>query len=208
MSIWKEEIYRFDPSTEAPLILDCGANVGLATLFWKYLFPQSRVIAFEPDPLLFAALTDNCAGFSDVELINAAVWDRDGFSDFWFEGSTAGRLEANLVSEHKDGRGKVGTIRLKDHLDRDIDLLKLDIEGAEVAVLRDCQDDLQRVNRIFVEYHSFAGVAQELHELLAILYRSGFRYRLSPEGRSRRGFDDPFLRHGMDNQINIFAERP
>ena len=52
-----------------------------------------------------------------------------------------------------DPKTTVTCVRLKDLLDDDIDFLKIDIEGAEYAVLKDCSDDLTNVKNLFVEYH-------------------------------------------------------
>ena len=46
-------------ATSTPRILDCGANVGLASLFFRRLYPQARITAFEADPALFAILEAN-----------------------------------------------------------------------------------------------------------------------------------------------------
>ena len=51
-----QEIFRFQPRSSSPLIIDCGANVGLVTAYFKSIFPDARIIAFEPDPSCFAAL--------------------------------------------------------------------------------------------------------------------------------------------------------
>src|SRR5258706_10771593 len=57
--IFVQEPYRFRCETETPLIIDGGANVGVSTLYFKRLFPRSRVIAFEADPQTFEALAEN-----------------------------------------------------------------------------------------------------------------------------------------------------
>src|SRR5437764_6912319 len=55
------QIYRFNTQRERPLILDCGASIGVYTLYWKLLYPTARVVAFEPDPGIFQALAWNCS---------------------------------------------------------------------------------------------------------------------------------------------------
>ena len=74
------QVYRFASNRERPAVLDCGANIGLATLYWKQLYPAARVIAFEPDPEIFTALAWNCSEWqvADVQLVNSAVWTRSG----------------------------------------------------------------------------------------------------------------------------------
>src|ERR1041385_7511773 len=47
--VFAKDEYLFSCDTESPVILDCGANIGMATLFFKWLYPQSKISAFEPD---------------------------------------------------------------------------------------------------------------------------------------------------------------
>ena len=67
-------------STPSPRILDCGANVGLASLFFKRRYPAARITAFEADPALFAILDANLRanGAADVEARHAALWTSTG----------------------------------------------------------------------------------------------------------------------------------
>ena len=97
---------------------------------------------------------------------------------FAAEGSDAGRLG-------DDGGLEVPTVRLRDWLDRDVDLLKMDIEGAEVDVLLDCADRLDRVGSLVCEYHSFAGRPQRLGEMIGGLEGAG--HRVIVDGRHGPG---------------------
>jgi hypothetical protein len=49
----------------------------------------------------------------------------------------------------------VESVRLRDYLDKPIEMLKIDIEGPEYIILKDCEDVLFNVSYIFIEYHSF-----------------------------------------------------
>jgi FkbM family methyltransferase len=206
--IFGRQVYRFPSTRESPRILDCGANIGLGTLFWKRLYPGARLTAFEPDPAIFRALARNCAVWqvNRVELIDRAVWSDDGETRFWPEGGYSGRL---LPKGSVDSRASipVRTVRLRDYLRGPIDLLKLDIEGAEVEVLVDCADRLDRVERLFVEYHSFLGQEQRIDTLLSVLRSAGFRAYLQPQLATW----NPFVTHldvqGMDQTVNIYGCR-
>jgi len=48
--IFAREEYLFETSTPQPVIFDCGANIGMATPFFKWLYPESRVMCVEADP--------------------------------------------------------------------------------------------------------------------------------------------------------------
>ena len=56
--IFVRQYYYFRANIESPRIFDCGANFGMATLYFKWLYPKARIEAFEPDPATFAVLKE------------------------------------------------------------------------------------------------------------------------------------------------------
>lgn len=206
--IIERESYNFSTDDPQPLILDCGANVGLSVIFFKRRFPQARIVAFEPDPAVFAALEHNVSkmvGTENVELVMAAVWSSQNASlPFFAEGSNAGRLGERPQNAPTI---KVPSVRLRDYLDQPVSMLKLDIEGAELEVLQDCADKLGQVSYLFVEYHSFHGKQQRLDEVLAILRKAGFRIHLENDQVLASPFIDRTDILGMDLLVNVFAYR-
>jgi FkbM family methyltransferase len=204
--IFEEQIYRFKANTERPYILDCGANIGLSVIYFKQLYPQSIIVAFEADRSVFETLRKNVQsfGYDDVEFVNRAVWNGETELNFTSDGADGGRL--SVPADHPTQ--VVKTIRLRDHLDHKIDFLKLDIEGAETAVLQDCADRLSNVEALFVEYHSFAGEPQSLHVLTDVLANAGFRLHIQAPMPAPQPFIKRHPEMGMDMQLNIFAFRP
>lgn len=187
----------------APVILDVGANYGLASIALKAEHPDAEIVAFEADPAIAAIAAANlgAAGLDDVTLVRAAAWTCEGTMRFAAEGSDAGRLG-------DDGGVEVPTVRLRDWLDRDVDLLKMDIEGAEVDVLLDCADRLDRVGRLVCEYHSFAGRPQRLGELIGALEAAGHRVIVQGDMAPDHPLvDTPADASGMDMRLNVFALR-
>ncbi len=138
-----------------------------------------------------------------MSLVPAALWSSAGQLPFLSEGADAGRL-AHVQEQETTS---VACVRLRDYLNEPVDLLKLDIEGAETEVLRDCHDALACVSRVFVEYHSFVGQPQTLPSLLGILTDAGFRLHLQPSLVSPQPFMERIIQVGMDHQLNIFAWR-
>jgi hypothetical protein len=98
---------------------------------------------------------------------------------------------------------------LKNFLEgKSVDLLKIDIEGAEFPVLNDCREELRQVKRIFIEYHSLSGELQNLDNLLAILKDAGFRYYLSNPGLSSENpFREVITDAGKEMQLNVYGIR-
>lgn len=205
--IFADENYRFQADTDTPLIYDCGANIGLDALYFKRLYPKARIKAFEADPAIAALLQKNLHtnGFTDVQVVGKAVWIADTTVSFASEGADGGAMTEDT------GQMRVPAIRLKDWLlaEERIDLLKMDIEGAETAVIRDCGDALQRVKNIFIEYHAYVGQPQALDEILRILGGNGFRYFIRSEADRKQPFVNRTNRKtpAMDLQLNIFAYR-
>jgi FkbM family methyltransferase len=207
--IFVDEIYRFRARTEEPRVIDCGANVGLSVLYFKRLYPRARVTAFEPDDKIFDVLTRNVARqeLSDVELHRRAVWSSETTLNFHSEGADGGRLSNDNGDEGGARIKSVPTARLRDFLDRPVDFLKIDIEGAETEVLTDCADRLANVEHLFVEYHSFADAPQTLHTVTRIIADAGFRLHVHPPVTSPQPFVNRDVQGGMDMQLNLFAFR-
>jgi FkbM family methyltransferase len=203
--IWERGIYRLPENLKAPRVIDGGANIGLATLFVKSQFPDARVTAVEPDPEIAAMLRANLTefGLDDVEVVNAALSEYAGSVSFVRDRSgTAGRIS------NEENAFRVDSIQLSTLMDRGIDFLKLDIEGAEVGVLREAAHRLDCVESLFLEFHSYERKPQDLSEVLGYLERAGFRYVLETGGpKAARPFVSRTVHKGMDNLINIYAFR-
>ena len=203
-----KEIYKFATDSPTPYIIDGGANIGLSLLYFKRLYPNARIVAFEPDPDIFATLQKNCRtfAFEGVELSDRALWTENGFLDFRKEGSLGGRLADNGSA----GDVRVPTRRLRDLLTSKVALLKLDIEGSETEVLEDCADLLLNVENLFVEYHSFADRPQSLHRLLAVTHDAGFRTHVHVYDPSPQPLFDRKIRTGIDRvdmNLDLFCYR-
>ncbi|GAB4425882.1 MAG: hypothetical protein OHK0015_06290 [Chloroflexi bacterium OHK40] len=205
-AIFDRRSYDFVVSRPDPLIIDCGANIGLSCIFFKRRYPGCRLIAFEPDPALFALLVTNLRAFAlhDVALYNQAVWTSTTTLRFWAEGAFSGRI---ALPGDRGPLIEVPALRLRDMLTQPVDMLKLDIEGAETVVLEDCADRLDRVERLFVEYHAPVAQPQTLHRVLAILAGAGFRYQLHEAYAAPRPFVARPDLLGMEFQADIFAYR-
>ncbi len=172
---------EFCTASAAPRILDCGGNVGLASLFFKRRFPQARITAYEADPKIFAMLKNNLAAnrASDIEAVHAAVWTTTGRVTFRAEGSDSGMI-STLAGAVDATAIDVPSLRLRDviadEVDGRIDLLKLDIEGAEDAVLADCEPVLSRIGAIVMDLHEFTPADRQTPRVLERLTRNGFIY--------------------------------
>ena len=209
--IFADEFYAFNasaaPSGRGPVIFDCGANIGTSVVYFRQQHPTARIVAFEADPVIGQILTENLRQnrIENVEVIQKAVWtDENGISLGGTESDGGSVFSTEAIRP-------VPSVRLRDWLLREprIDMLKMDIEGAELAVLADCAGALTNVRAMFVEFHAYIGHRQGLADLINVLEDSGFRYYIDTSQYRK----SPLVNHryrnnaDMDLQLNIFAYR-
>lgn len=207
--IFEREIYKFKTSTDHPYIIDGGANIGLSAIYFRQLYPTAQIVAFEPDPYIYNILKINVSkhDFDNIDCINKGLWDEETDLTFHSEGADGGTM--HLTDQyHSSNVIHVKTTSLLPYLNKKVDFLKIDIEGAEFKVLENVKEKLSLVENIFVEYHSFINIEQNLPELLSILKESGFRLHLNAPGLSS---EQPFINlstyNNMDMQLNIYGYR-
>jgi FkbM family methyltransferase len=206
--LFEKEIYRFSSFINNPLIIDCGANIGLSVLYFKTIYPNARIVAFEPDARNYVLLEKNIRNnnLADVSLHKAAVWIHNESIHFTSSGSEASHISNEVAAMSVS----VKAFRLADLLQQHqtVAFLKIDIEGAEEVVLKDCAADLNRVENLFLEYHGKTNETQKLNTLLGIIQQAGFRTYLQ---NAADLLSQPYIRKttgGLyDVQLNIFCFR-
>jgi FkbM family methyltransferase len=204
--------YDFVARTPRPFVVDAGANIGLATLFFKQRYPQARVLAFEPEPATFEALERNVEenGLDDVTAFPYALAREDG--EVRLTGAPGGLGTTTLVGEGKSSHFIVEARRLSSFIDEPVDMLKLDVEGAEHAVLDDLASTskLSLIREMTVEYHHNLSLEDgTLGELLSLLETHGFGYQLAAR------FNEPWEQNtvrapseiGVYQDVLVYAKR-
>lgn len=207
--IFIDEIYKVKSfSNMPPVILDCGANIGLSAIYFSEMY-GAKVFAFEADPDIYKALQkntkENCLKGS-VDVINKAIWKNEEGVIFDVEGGYSGQIHQHGHHLVKDSI-KIPSIGLRKLLSENekVDFLKLDIEGAENEVFLDCKGLLNKIEYIFIEWHSITQESQYLGEILNLLKEEGFRYHVKEANTSEHPFVKIDEMCGMDFQLNIFA---
>ena len=193
--------YLFHTTNPRPLIIDCGSNIGVSVAYFKHLYPQSIIVAFEPEPTAFQALRRNIEenGFADVSANQMALVDREGTITLY---GAPGSLLSSVTDESAGEPVQVPAGRLSAHMgDGPVDLLKIDVQGAELSVLTDLANagKLGLVQRIIVEYHhQRVGMAG----FLSLLEREGFGYKVGARARriDRERQDVLVVAHRLTNQ--------
>ncbi len=194
--IFVQRIYHFDAARPDPLIVDCGSNIGMSVLYFKHVYPDSRVIAFEPDPSIYPLLVENVErnGLSGVELRQAAVAAQAGSIALASDGVCASCLEPYATdAAPRQAPVSVPAVRLRDVLTDRVDFLKMNIEGAEWDVIADCEPKLSNVREMVIEYHHLPGLPRTLHRILEVLDRCGFEYLINSfDAQTNPGGRPPF----------------
>ncbi|KYG77037.1 FkbM family methyltransferase [Roseivirga ehrenbergii] len=206
--IFLNEVYFFRSENNNPLIVDCGANIGLATLYFKMIYPNARIIAIEPSREAYKSLVKNVREnkLTNVVCVNKAVSDIIGTVNF-----TTNEIISGSIREEKimDNAYTVETCLLSSFLNEKVDMLKVDIEGAEKMVIPEIADCLQNVDNLFLEFHSFVQETQYLSVLLKTLESKNFRYFIENDSRNKlkRPFEEIPVSLNQDMQLNIWAKR-
>lgn len=184
--------YFFTATSQHPLIIDGGSNIGLSVLFFKWLYPASTIIAFEADDETFRILHRNIEAnnLRGVQSYNAAIAGIEGTIDFYYQADRPGaHVNTMLKEKGLTISKKANAVLLSKFLQEEVDLLKLDIEGAEMTVLEDLAKSgkLKQVREIIIEYHHHIDPRRdELSKALSIFEENGFGYQIS--GHQQRPF--------------------
>ncbi len=204
--------YQFKSGHDSPLVIDAGANFGLATYYVKRMHLAKRVICFEPSPLCVERLRGNVAAnrYEDVVVHHAALGVEEGEATFHF--SAENPLAGALTPRHsREGMttARVPVRRLSDFLTEPVALLKLDIEGAEADVLEEAADRLDVVEHLFCEVHPVEGQTPSLlARVLAVLERAGFCVHVGRSPWSERAHAIRPLMHACSMySLSVFAKR-
>ncbi len=181
--VWLNEDYYFNVSQKQPIIFDCGANIGVSVLYFKALYPKSTIIAFEPNPNLFALLEKNVLDnqLKDVYIHQVALSATNEEISFFINDNLGSFLSSKFQHRGGDNEIRVKAEQLSGYIKRypNIDLLKMDIEGAEYEVIQELNEKnlLDAVQKFIVEYHYFKDRDQGKMEIFIDTFaQSGFAY--------------------------------
>lgn len=156
----RREYAPLDDLGDVATVVDLGANVGYSAIWFLEAFPACRVIAVEPDPGNFAALQRNLAPYGERAVcLRAGVWSHDCHlrlvDEPFRDGGEWARQVVECGSDEPGALRGLGLAQLLDaHGIGRVDLLKCDIEGAEVVLFGpSCASWLDRIAAIAIELH-------------------------------------------------------
>lgn len=152
--IFIEERYHISPNCEVKYIVDVGANIGLAALYFTKLFPNSKIICIEPESSNFELLVRNTANYPNIIRYKAGLWNKKCFLKII---NVEDANWAFIVEETPAKEGNLFAIAMEDILlenpTESIDLIKVDIEGSEKEVFEKNIEWLKKTKNLIIELH-------------------------------------------------------
>ena len=153
---WKK-IYAISPGIfrSAKVIIDLGSNIGLSALYFLSISKPGRIICIEPDPGNFLMLSKNLSleiNAGKVSILNAAVMQHDGIVQFQ---TSRMNYNSKVVAEKADAEVASVSMHtlLKMYKLGQVNLLKIDVEGAEEYIFAGDTSWLQYIENIIIEFH-------------------------------------------------------
>jgi FkbM family methyltransferase len=137
-------------------IVDGGAHIGFASIYFANRFPQATIIAVEPEAANYALARQNLAPYPNVHLVRGGIWCRDAWLAIKNPHADSWAFRVLEVADHAEGSFQGHSI---DSLLRSFgldgaELVKLDIEGAEIEVFgRGTLRWLDRTEAVVIELH-------------------------------------------------------
>jgi len=208
--IFKDKIYRLEidkEQTEKLNIIDVGAYIGLSVLYFKSRYPNAHITAFEPNPNIFPLLEENIEynNIKNVKLHNVAIGERSEKRKLYIE--TSGFMAFSTASFKKDawnGKQKsrpiiIQTETLSKYINKKVDILKIDVEGAEYEILKELGDkgSFSKIENLLVEYHPAS--MSKLQNLEKILRKNGYVISYRQDGKE--------LKEGKEELILVIAQK-
>lgn len=212
--VFESHEYRFQTRRRAPFIIDAGAHVGVATAYFKRQHPRARILALEANPVTFALLQRNIShnAFDDVHPLHAALAPEAGEISFYASASdeAPGAWGDSAIQQpwHEGAatsQVSVPAVTLSSLLTEPVDLLKLDIEGLETAVLEEAAPRLAHVRQVILEFHGTRrNPDNDIDKLLHILRGASLTPRLFQFGAEVR---PDAIQHDDAYWLSVHGER-
>ena len=185
LEVWGKQEYRAAvemltaKGIQEPYILDVGGNVGYSAVYFKYHFPSARIICVEPDQSNQKQISKNIKvnGFKDITLVAGALWRKRTKMEIkndYREGTSASFYVIESDKGDIDGYGINDILSIQNW--NHIDLLKVDIEGAEKYLFEDehsAATILSITRVIAIEIHDEKADRQNIYRALST---NGFKF--------------------------------
>lgn len=164
--------YEFSIPFEPRLIVDGGANIGMSAIYFARRFPQATIVAVEPDADNYALLKHNTRNFPNVDCQQAGLWSAPGHLRIKNRSAEANSFQVERIDHAATDTLEalsIGEI-LKKWGATTLDIVKLDIEGAEKEIFQSGYESwLPHTRLLIVELHDrmVPGCSKSLFEAIS-----------------------------------------
>ncbi len=196
--------YYFESNKKNPVIFDVGANIGDSLLYFKWLYPESVIYAFEPHNDAFLILQKNVKDnkFKKILLYNFGLGkekkktvlysnkDNTFYSSSEFKGVIRNQGEILKSTVSIENIGEISAFKKI----KTIDLIKLDVEGAEMGAIQSMESLLDRTRCVILEYHLLDSISSNsFDKIISLLKKHEFSINIFGSYRSVRNNTNPFV---------------
>jgi FkbM family methyltransferase len=202
--IFIHNTYYFQTQTQEPFIIDGGSNMGLSIFYFKKLYPNAKIIGFEPEKTTSQILTQNinANNFHNITLVDKALSDKEETIQFHAKPSSLSTSSSIFKQDEKETTYPVQCVKLSSYISQPVDLLKLSVAGAETKVIQELAQaqKLSLIKEIIIKYYHHLDDGKDYLSLtLKALEDNGFGYML----KSSAIFQP--LKKGSKQKIMIYA---
>lgn len=154
--VFLEKSYAHNYQIDARAILDCGANIGLSSVFYANKFPDAKILAIEPEKLNYKMLLKNTKKYNNIQGVYGGVWNKK--TNLVIKNKLSESWEFEVIEANYSSVGSIPAYSLSDlmieHNIEKIDILKIDIEGSEKELFQsNYKSWLSNTKILLIELH-------------------------------------------------------
>ena len=154
--VFLENEYNFTLKDSPQVIIDAGANIGAASIYFAVKYPEARIISLEPEKSNFNILVKNSKKYKNICCLNKALWHTK--EPLYIKNPEANKesfeVQSKSLSQEIEFIEGISINELMANFKiNQIDILKIDIEGSEKEVFSHNTEWLNKVGLIFIEFH-------------------------------------------------------
>ena len=142
-----------------PLVIDCGANIGMTSVCFAKKYPEALILAIEPDINNLALLQKNCAPFQNIRVLHGAVWHSRSKISIENPDAEAWAFRVREADASANSQNAIQAYTIQSLIDLvggdEILILKIDIEGAEDMVFKTEVPWMSNVLCLMIELHDW-----------------------------------------------------
>ncbi len=217
-SIFLNFEYYFLSNNSSPLIFDIGGGIGISTFFFKSLYPDARIVVFEPHPLACQVIEKNIKinNLKKVTLFKTAAANKEDkiflYGEIGCVDNHCNIYRSSIfkkwgIQHSSCSQTLVQSEKLSKHINENVDFLKLNVEGAEYEIFEDLNenDKLKFIRNMYIKVHQWNDNIHLKERLLKILHNNSFQFTLTDEQPIELTcptINRPWIEH---NNIRLFS---